>query len=294
MFTAYEIVFAPPSSHGARSRTSAARPSDAVATVMPSRRARTTDGPIAVTVANTVTSLPASAPRVHTTRAAPSTSAGQSASSWSINSARASAGGNARSSRAAEPDIRRRCSSQHPRPTSADVQRLEYAVAAQGAEIVRAEDGRVGRNQATTEHGDQPVGHGDVGTGTRAAWRTRSDTRRAYRPDVGSSGARLILGRRAAQAWAATDAPTSARPGGCLRARPRHAGPGAREGRGDRGRGQHHHRLPDVWSCSRSWAWSPTPTCRTVRRPITESPGNNTSTSCVVVVMRLTRCPRPC
>ncbi len=53
----------------------------------------------------------------------------------------------------------------HPWPTSTDVQRLEYAVTAQGAKIVRSEDGCIGRNQATTEYGDQPLGHGDVGRG---------------------------------------------------------------------------------------------------------------------------------
>src|SRR5215475_2894667 len=51
MLIAYDSVFAPPSSHGARCRASAAYPSDAVATVMPSRRATATEGASAVTVA---------------------------------------------------------------------------------------------------------------------------------------------------------------------------------------------------------------------------------------------------
>src|SRR5690606_6207493 len=82
MFTAYERDFTPPSSHGAAGRVAAARPRVAVTAAAPSRRMARTAGPTGDSVAKTVTGPYAapgsgSAPRVQTSRRAPSCARGQ-------------------------------------------------------------------------------------------------------------------------------------------------------------------------------------------------------------------------
>ena len=111
MFTAYDRDLTPPSNHGAGVRASAAKPSVAVTTAIPARRAWIATGLTGASVANTVTGPPDSGPRVQTSRSAPSTSAGHSAHACPARSASSAAGGSGRSIRAAERAIRARCSS---------------------------------------------------------------------------------------------------------------------------------------------------------------------------------------
>ena len=223
--------------------TSAAKPSDAVATVMPSRRARRARR--ADRRRPWRTRSPRRRPRGHGCRrcgARPRPRPASRRAPASTNSARASRGGNGE----IEPGGRTR-------PSGAGA--LEQPGLASRTCMVskipsprrapRSSARRIGVSAGTTPRprtATRRSGSATLWSGTRRRQRDRTPGE-PIRPDVGSSVSDSHWPTCSARG-AAADRAAPARPRGRLRARPRDARPGAREGQRDRGRGQHHHRLP--------------------------------------------------